>query len=100
MANLDVVIPHHLRQQEAIERVKKLLPEIKSKHGDRISDLQENWEGNVKEFSFTAQGFNVSGNLEVNSTNVKLTGKIPLALSLFKGAISKTIYEEGSKILS
>ena len=100
MANLDVVIPHNLRQQEAIERVKKLLTEIKRKHGDRISDLKENWEGNVGEFGFTAQGFNVSGNLEVNSTNVKLTGKIPLALSLFKGAISKTIYEEGSKILS
>jgi hypothetical protein len=100
MANLDVVIPHNLRQQEAIERVKKLLTEIKRKHGDRISDLKENWEGNVGEFSFTAQGFNVSGNLEVNSTNVKLTGKIPLALSLFKGAIIKTIYDEGSKILS
>jgi len=100
MANLDVVIPHNLTQDEAIERIKKLLGEMKRKHGDRISDLQENWEGNVGDFSFTAQGFHVSGNLEVNSSSVKLTGKIPLALSLFKGPISKTIYEEGSKILS
>ncbi len=37
---------------------------------------------------------------EVDSSTVKLTGKIPLALSVFKGQISKTIYEEGSKILS
>ena len=100
MANLDVVIPHNLTQAEAIERVKKLLGEIKRKHGDRISDLEEKWEGNVGEFSFTSQGFNVSGNLEVNSSDVKLKGKIPLTLSLFKGLISKTIYDEGSRILS
>jgi hypothetical protein len=74
--------------------------EIKRKHGSRISDLKENWEGNVGDFSFTAQGFNISGNLEVDSSTVKLTGKIPLALSLFKGQICKTIYEEGSKVLS
>ena len=42
MANLDVVIPHNLTQDEAIERIKKLLGEIKRKHGDRISDLKEN----------------------------------------------------------
>jgi hypothetical protein len=54
----------------------------------------------VGDFSFTAQGFNISGNLEVDSSTVKLTGKIPLALSLFKGQICKTIYEEGSKVLS
>jgi hypothetical protein len=100
MANLDVVIPHNLTQDEATERIKKLLAEIKRKHGDRISDLKENWEGNVGDFSFTSQGFSVSGNLEVSSSDVKLTGKIPLALSLFKGLISKTIYDEGSKILS
>ena len=100
MANLDVEIPHNLTQEEAIERIKKLLGEIKRKHGDRISDLKENWEGNVGDFSFTAQGFDISGNLEVDSSTVKLTGKIPLALSLFKGQISKTIYEEGSRILS
>lgn len=100
MANLEVVIPHNLTQVEATERIKKMLTEIKRKHGDRISDLKENWEGNVGAFSFTSQGFNVSGNLEVSSSNVKLIGKIPLALSLFKGLISKTIYDEGSKILA
>ena len=100
MANLDVVIPHNLTRDEATERIKKLLAEIKRKHRDRISDLKENWKGNIGDFSFTAQGFKVSGNVEVNSSKVQITGKMPLALSLFKGLISKTIYEEGSKILS
>ena len=100
MANLDVVIPHSLTEDEATERIKKLLVEVKRKYGSTISDLKENWKGNTGEFSFTSQGFNVSGTLEVNSSKVRLTGKIPLALSLFKGLISKTIYEEGAKILS
>jgi Putative polyhydroxyalkanoic acid system protein (PHA_gran_rgn) len=100
MANLEVSIPHNLTQDEAVSRIKNLLTETRNTHNDKISDLREDWNGYVGDFSFTAQGFDISGILTVTPSSVELKGKIPFALSLFKGQIAKIIYDQASKILS
>jgi len=100
MANLEVDVPHNLPEDEAMKRIKNLFTEMKKEHGDKISNLREEWEGNVGIFSFTAQGFDIAGTLTVNASNVELKGKLPLALSFFKGAIAKTIHDQAAKILS
>ncbi|HEV8286674.1 MAG TPA: polyhydroxyalkanoic acid system family protein [Chitinophagaceae bacterium] len=100
MANLEVAIPHNLSEEEALSRVKNLFTEMKKEHGDKISNLKEEWNGNAGNFSFTAQGFDIAGTITVNPSTVELKGKIPFALSLFKGAITKTIQQQATKILS
>lgn len=100
MSNLDVTIPHNLSQEEALTRIKNMFTQMKEEHGDKISDLKEEWNGYVGNFSFTAQGFDIAGTLTVNPSNVELKGKIPFALSLFKGAITKTIEQQATKLLS
>jgi putative polyhydroxyalkanoic acid system protein len=100
MANLEVAVPHNLSQEEALSRIKNMFTQMKQEHGDKISNLKEEWNGNVGNFSFTAQGFDVAGTLTVNPTNVEFNGKIPFTLSLFKGAITKTIEQQATKILS
>ena len=100
MANLDVAIPHSLSQDEALTRIKNMFTQMKEEHGDKISNLQEEWNGYVGNFSFSAKGFDIAGTLTVNPSNVELKGKIPFALSLFKGAITKTIEQQATKLLS
>ena len=100
MANLEVVVPHSLSQEEALSRIMNMFTQMKQEHGDKISNLKEEWNGNVGNFSFTTQGFDIAGTLSVNPSNVELKGKIPFTLSLFKGAITKTIEQQATKILS
>ena len=100
MANLEVAVPHNLSQEEALNRIRNMFTQMKQEHGDKISNLKEEWNGNVGNFSFTAQGFDVAGTLTVNPSNVEFNGKIPFTLSLFKGAIVKTIEQQATKILS
>ena len=100
MSNLEVAIPHNLSQEEALNRVKNMFTQMKNEHGDKISNLKEQWNGNEGNFSFTAQGFDIAGTLTVNPSNVELKGEIPFALSLFKGAITKTIEQQATKMLS
>lgn len=100
MSDLEVTIPHNLSQEEALNRVKNMFTQMKNEHGDKISNLKEEWSGNVGNFSFTAQGFDIAGTLTVNPSNVEFKGKIPFALSLFKGAITKTIEQQATKMLS
>src|SRR6185295_12050177 len=100
MANLEMTIPHSLPQEEAIRRIKDQFAEMKKKHGDKIKDLKEEWNGNVGNFSFSFQGFDISGVLTVDHSSVGLDAKIPVAVSIFKEAIKKTIYDKAVEVLS
>lgn len=99
MPTLELNVNHHLSQDEALSRIKKLLGKTKREHAGEISDLKENWKGNIGEFRFKAKGFAISGTLTVNQSNVALDGTIPFALSFFKGKIKNLITEEAKKLL-
>ncbi|MEO8583834.1 MAG: polyhydroxyalkanoic acid system family protein [Flavitalea sp.] len=100
MSSMDIKIPHQLSKEEALKRIQGLLAATKKDYGDKISDLQENWEGDTGNFSFRAMGFNVSGELQVTDENVEFKGKVPIALSMFKGKIEELIKEKASGLLS
>lgn len=100
MATLDIDIPHNLPREEALRRIKNLLTETKNDHGDKISDLKEQWTGDTGQFSFNAKGFDIAGTLTVTDANIQLRGKIPFAVSLFKGTITKAINEKAAELLA
>jgi len=91
MSSLHLTISHHLSQGEALKRVKKLLTQTKKEHSDKIGNLKESWKGNVGTFSFSAQGFTISGTISVSADNLELEGKLPFALGFFKKKIEKVI---------
>jgi hypothetical protein len=99
MAKMNFDIPHQLSQQEALERIKKLLSEAKKNYGNQIENLQETWEGNTGQFSFSAKGFDLSGSLTVQPNTIELRGDVPFAVSLFKGKIERMIQETAGKLL-
>src|ERR1700756_2275277 len=100
MPTLEMTIPHNLPQEEALKRIKNLLSETKREHGDKIQNLEETWSGNEGNFSFKAMGYDISGTLTVKPSSVELHGKIPFAVSLFKGKITKAINEKAKELLS
>jgi hypothetical protein len=83
-----------------MKRIKGLLEKIKTEHGDKISNLREEWTDNVGTFSFSAMGFSVAGTLAVTSTDVQFSGELPFAASLFKNKIETTIRDRAAELLA
>ena len=100
MANMDVTIPHQLSKEDALKRIQNLMAETKNEYGDKITNLKENWEGDSGSFSFSAMGFNVSGELLVNESEVEFKGTVPVALSFFKSSIEKIVRDKAEGLLS
>ena len=100
MASLEMNIPHNLPPEEALKRIKNLLSGTKREHGDQVANLKENWNGHTGDFSFSARGFDISGTLTVTPSAIELRGKIPFAVSLFKGKITKMINEKATELLA
>lgn len=93
MPKLEMAVPHHLAQDEAVKRIKNLLNNLKTEHADRICDLQEEWDGHTGTFRFSAMGFPLSGTLTVNKSRIEISGHLPFAAMLFKGKIESAIKE-------
>lgn len=100
MPKISLSVSHRLPQEEALNRIKKLLGEVKQQFADKISNMHESWNGNTGKFSFLAMGFAVSGILIVKSSEIELTGNLPFAATLFKGKIESTIRERAEILLA
>ena len=100
MSSLQMSIPHHLSQEEALKRIQTMLSEIKKEHGDMVENLQETWNNNQGDFSFSIKGFAVSGKLTVMPSTIELDGKIPMAVSFFKGTIITMINKKAAELLA
>jgi hypothetical protein len=99
MPKLNMKVSHRLSQDEALERIKGLLGQVKQQFADKVSDLRESWNGSNGEFSFKAMGLAVSGTLVVRGAEVELNGNLPLAAYPFKGKIESTIRERATALL-
>ncbi|HVX51694.1 MAG TPA: polyhydroxyalkanoic acid system family protein [Chitinophagaceae bacterium] len=97
---MEIDVPFSIPREEAVSRIKNLLTEVKNEHGAIIKNLTESWEGNTGSFSFTAQGFDISGTLTVNENSLHLDARLPMALTMFKGTISKMITDRAANLLA
>ncbi|WP_315821432.1 polyhydroxyalkanoic acid system family protein [Paraflavitalea speifideaquila] len=84
MSTLNLDIPHELPKEEALERIKGLLTNLKEEQKQIISNVAEKWEGDNGQFSFSAKGFDLAGNIEVQPSRVKINADLPFALSFSK----------------
>jgi len=100
MATLDIDIPHTLGKEQALERVQGLLRKLQADQKDIVQNVSENWQGNEGAFSFSAKGFDLSGNIRVEDSKVHINGQLPFALSFFKVKISQIIQEKAAEVLS
>lgn len=96
---MQLKIPHSFPRHEAVARVQRLLVEAKPKLAGQVSIEEERWEGDVLHFAFTAQGQNISGQLEVKDKEYELNAKLPFMMRMFEGRIEKMIGEQTRQML-
>ena len=100
MPTIKISVPHQLGTDEAKRRITTLISETKAQFGQEVSNLQESWNGEQGNFSFSARGFSVSGNVLVEATNARMDINLPFAAMLFKGKIEKEISSRAKVLLS
>lgn len=100
MPKLSVSIPHALTQEEALRRLKDRLELARGSLQEHVSNLQEHWEGNEVQFSFTTHGFGVKGCLRSEPSEVRVQADLPLPALIFKKMLEQQIREELTKVLS
>ncbi|MBC7586967.1 MAG: polyhydroxyalkanoic acid system family protein [Chitinophagaceae bacterium] len=91
MASINISIPHSLTKEEVAAKTKNLLSSLKEKYAGMIDSVNEEWNGNQGKFNLSAKGFDVSGTMSINDSSIEIEGKMPMALSFFKGTIEKSI---------
>ena len=91
---MDLTVAHCFSQDEALRRTHGLLEKIQKQFAGKISDLQQEWDGNTNTFGFSVMGFSVSGKLTVEPSEVKLTAALPFAAVFFKREIEAVIREQ------
>jgi hypothetical protein len=100
MAKFKMSVSHRLLQDEVLRRIRSELRELKNQFADKISDLREEWGGNIGRFSFSAMGFSVSGTLTVKASQVEFDFDLPLAATLFRGKIESTLRDRLQTLLA
>lgn len=100
MSSIQVTVHHKLTEHEAMSRIKQLLTKLKNENANRISDIQEEWHARHGKFHFNIQGFNISGTVDLHPGAIEIHGKLPLALTLFKGKIKEVIKDRAQELLA
>ncbi len=99
MPSLSISTPHALGAEEAASRLKTFFEKLKERHSDKISNLEESWDGNHLNYAFSTYGFHIKGDVDVEPSEVKVNGVLPFAAMMFKGKIEQTVREELEKLL-
>ena len=99
MAELDMSLRHNLQQDEALRRIKGLLSDVQRRFANKARNVHERWNGYVGDFSFSVFGLSTKGQLFVEPTQVRLTGKLPPGAGRYKGKVETIIREQAEALL-
>ncbi|TMI96020.1 MAG: hypothetical protein E6H08_05450 [Bacteroidetes bacterium] len=99
MPSIQVTVHHKLTEHEAMSRIKNLVTQLKHEHGDKVSNIEEEWHARNGKFSFTFHGLGLSATVSLHPGTVEIHGKLPLAVSLFKGKIKEVIRAKANELL-
>jgi hypothetical protein len=100
MPKISLSVPHQLGQDEAKSRITRLIAESRSQFGDKVSDLQETWTGNIDAFRFGVMGFSVEGQLDVQPSELRVEIQLPWAALPFKNRIESEIIKHARELLA
>ncbi|HUF17619.1 MAG TPA: polyhydroxyalkanoic acid system family protein [Thermoanaerobaculia bacterium] len=90
--------PHNTTRNRARKKIEKLLQDLSRKHGDMVSDLEQEWDDDTLVFAFRAKGMKAKGTLDVTEDEIVLNGRLPLLALPFESRIKQQIEQEGRKL--
>ena len=100
MPKFMTAVDHQLGQSTAQLRLQNFIDQITTQYADSISSMQGTWKENCLDFDLVTMGMKVTGSLEVTSDVVIIQGSMPLAMSMFRGRLEKTMEQELRKLLA
>src|SRR3954469_1324712 len=100
MPKFGVRVPHQLSKDDARSRLERFVEMIEAKYADRVSDLQQSWEGDTLKFHFKTYGIPLDGGITVADKELNVAGDIPFTAMMFKGKIESEIREQLEKIVA
>ena len=99
MPGFSTQVPHELPRDQAADKLKAFVDDVRRQHGDKVQNLRGEWRETTLEFAFTAYGMAVQGSMVVEEAYVRVAGTLPLAAAFFRGQIEQTIRGELARIL-
>jgi hypothetical protein len=100
MPSFNTEVEHQLGQEEATQRLKNLLEQVREQYSDFVTELHGDWADNVLTFSLITYGFKIDGTLTVEDKLARLNGQLPFAATIFRGKIEQSITSELRRELS
>ena len=87
MPKFSLEIPHNLSAEEAKSRLERFAESMHERFADKVSDLQQSWNGDTLAFGFKTFGIKVAGEIESAKEKLLVRGDLPLTAMMFKGKI-------------
>lgn len=100
MPSLKLSVPHRLSQEDASNRLRNFITEMKAQYGKQAQNVQESWSGNTGKFSFEVMGMAIAGVLDIAPGEVLMEAQIPMAALPFKGRIESQIRDKITSLLA
>lgn len=97
---MKIEIPHELSKDNARDKIKNLLSELKEKYSGQVKEVNETWTDYRNDFSIAMGPMSTNGYINVDDQLVEIELEIPMFAAMFKGQIKSLIEEEAKKILA
>lgn len=97
---MKIEIPHQLSKEEAREKIKSLLSNLKEKYAGQVKDVEESWTDYRNDFKLGIGPLSTDGNITVNDANIEIDLAIPFFASMYKNQIKSLIEEQAKKALA
>lgn len=93
-------VAHGLGKDEALQRLKTFVEQMRQQYGPEVAAIHGQWNDNVLDFSLNTFGLTITGNLTVGDALARVAGQLPLAAMPFRGKIERSIADELQKALA
>lgn len=95
---LTVDLPHTLGAEEARRRIERNVGKL-SDHVPGGAQVGSRWTGNRLDLDVGAMGQQVSAQIDIQESVVRMTVNLPPALGFFRGMIEPFIRQQGAALL-
>ncbi len=99
---MEIRYKHNKTKDEAYKAIDGFLGKLEEEYKDLIEDYSGSWNSSkdIMDFSLSARGFKISGNVQLYDNLIVLEGKLPLLAKLYQGKIESMIKKTLKEILS
>lgn len=97
---MTIELNHNIGKERGVICAEKIFKQLSEEYKDEFSDLKQETNGNIIDFSFKIRGMQIKGNITVENDKVIIESKLPFAARMFQGMIENKIKENADKMIS